>query len=440
MELEEKSVIIPLEPARDSSDLTEDRNSKQRDVTDIPPKSSKITNCDLFFLILSIITHCTDVGVDINIVFQYYFHNKLNKLLLTIALILIPSLINTLVSLQMYQQDEDEDQQKNERIKKQSVCIKMCKKIGRFFGIVLTILFQFTMAQRCIYSLKYALQSRYYKKKGDRVGQRRYFIKMLKEEQDIALLRVLECFIEAAPQQILQLSLFVHDYHGEFSIISVHQVISIISSFISLAWAMVSYHRSVRLAQVDKKNIDIIGSVFQFIWYFSITSSRIATVSAAAVYSSTFVVGACSIHWLVMTVWTIIESHGLITFCHNKNRPPHMSLTIIERVKSTLFSCVLGFVYIFIYLNPEDTSTFYRHLFYYVICFFENVSASVLILVTKLPADIDIAKYHYMLSASCIIPFILGVIFMIIYYLKYHPSMKHITLHFWRLLKGRYHK
>lgn len=80
------------------------------------------------------------------------------------------------------------------------------------------------MAQRAFLSLRYALKSRSCKKKDDKVGQRRYFIKMIKEEQDIALLRVLECFIEAAPQQILQLSIFVQDYYGEFSIMGEHDL------------------------------------------------------------------------------------------------------------------------------------------------------------------------------------------------------------------------
>jgi hypothetical protein len=88
--------------------------------------------------------------------------------------------------------------------------------------IVLTIILQFTMAHRYFLSLKYAIQSRNCKKKNDKVGQRKYFIKMLKEEQDIALLRVLECFVEAAPQQILQLSIFVQDYYGELSIMSMY--------------------------------------------------------------------------------------------------------------------------------------------------------------------------------------------------------------------------
>lgn len=64
-------------------------------------------------------------------------------------------------------------------------------------------------------TLIYALRSRKCEKSNDRVGQRRYYLKMLNEDQDVALLRVFECFLEAAPQQILQLSLMLKHYHNE---------------------------------------------------------------------------------------------------------------------------------------------------------------------------------------------------------------------------------
>lgn len=38
-----------------------------------------------------------------------------------------------------------------------------------------------------------------------------------------------------------------------------------------MGWAMASYHRSIRLAQQDKSNIGVMGTVFQFLWHFCIT-------------------------------------------------------------------------------------------------------------------------------------------------------------------------
>lgn len=38
-----------------------------------------------------------------------------------------------------------------------------------------------------------------------------------------------------------------------------------------MGWAMASYHRSIRLAQQDKSNIGVIGTVLQFLWHFCIT-------------------------------------------------------------------------------------------------------------------------------------------------------------------------
>ena len=165
-------------------------------------------------------------------------------------------------------------------------------------------------------------------------------------------------------------------------------------------------------------------------------ASRIACVSAAAVISTLCVSLACFFHWLGMTMWIITEFRGLIIFCQKPNRAPHLPHTIAERIKSTLFSCVLGFVFIFIYLNPEDTGTCTRHVIFYTICLLENISASILIILC-LPTDIDTVWYHYLISASCIIPFLLGIFIMMFYYIKFHPSMKHSTVSISKLLRIR---
>lgn len=76
---------------------------------------------------------------------------------------------------------------------------------------ILVLLFQLAPLLRYCDSLRYALKSRNSRKKGDQEGQRHFYLKMLKEDQDVALLRVFECFLEAAPQQILQLTILLTD-------------------------------------------------------------------------------------------------------------------------------------------------------------------------------------------------------------------------------------
>lgn len=80
-------------------------------------------------------------------------------------------------------------------------------------------------------TLKYALKARKCEKSGDRVGERRYYLKMLKEDQDVALLRVFECYLEAAPQHILQLTLILTHYDNRINlectyILSINNILS----------------------------------------------------------------------------------------------------------------------------------------------------------------------------------------------------------------------
>lgn len=102
MELEENTTVESALKALNKAPNTDN----PQDVPDIPPKSSEISNWDIFFLVLSIVMHCCDVCVDISLVARYFINEKMSTFAWTISLILVPSLINTIVSLQMYQQDE----------------------------------------------------------------------------------------------------------------------------------------------------------------------------------------------------------------------------------------------------------------------------------------------------------------------------------------------
>lgn len=88
----------------------------------------------------------------------------------------------------------------------------------------------------------------------------KYYTLMVYEESDAALLRLFECFMESAPQLVLQIYILLKDPHAiqlnERRIVEDEWVdpilkttilcASVLASLISLAWALVVYHRSLR--------------------------------------------------------------------------------------------------------------------------------------------------------------------------------------------------
>lgn len=52
---------------------------------------------------------------------------------------------------------------------------------------------------------------------------------------------------------------------------AIHQTASIVSSTISIAWSMASYHKNVRIAFENRKNIGYTGVFLQFLWHIMIT-------------------------------------------------------------------------------------------------------------------------------------------------------------------------
>ncbi|XP_014248240.1 XK-related protein 6 [Cimex lectularius] len=376
-----------------------------RDEVDRLPNRCHVTNWDIFVLMVSVCSHIVDVALDINLAYRYYQKKDYVDFALTATFIYFPSLVNTFISHRMYVLSEDNASSSKMAVKKWTI---------RIFVLI----FQLAPVMRYCDSLDYAMKSRKAERRLDTNEQIRYYELMLKEDGDVALLRVFECFLEAAPQQILQLSiiinrvLYANDESNDSTFTLIHQVGSIASSVLSMAWSMASYHRSIRLCQRDKSNISLTGTAVQFLWHFNITASRILSITAIAYNHPYLTVSACCIHWIVMTFWLALFENTQFVVAESTWR---------AKISEMFFCGILGLVYIFTYLTPSEGSTRHRYLVYYPICFFENVTAIIIWTIFAEPAIRD-SWFYIPMIISGILPFIIGLLFMALFYKLLHPQ------------------
>ncbi|CAG9813849.1 unnamed protein product [Phaedon cochleariae] len=385
-----------------------------RDDIDRIPSKDRVTNWDIAGFIFSIISHIADVFFDCNVAYRYYIADQLHYFIITMGFIIIPAIINTAFSVRMYVLDHD-------NVNRSTTLTKRFTK--RRLCCIVVLLFQLAPILRYFDALQYALKSKKAEKKKDVENQRKYYELMVKEDSDVALLRVLECFLEAAPQLILQLSIIFYT-HGKdmqnntFTLI--HQFLSIGSSFVSMAWSMASYQRLLRVALKTKNNISWAGTIVQFMWHFLVTVTRIHCISAIAwkFPMETGMVLIC--HWFMMIIWLASASSVfllsrilcisaiawkfpmetvMVLICHwfvmtiwlastsaKNNFCDHNSLY------DFLFYCILGAVYIFTHVILVEGPTCCKYLIFYSVLFAENTVANIVWSVT---ADDALRKMVY---------------------------------------------
>lgn len=383
-----------------------------KDETDRLPSRDRATYWDEAGFIISILSHIIDVGLDCNLAVRYYLSNQIVYFYTTLAFILIPAVINTAFSLRMYMLSEAGELEVN----KVKTLTKQCT--SRRILILLILLFQLAPVLRYFDALRYARKSRRAEKDKDYENQRKYYELMIKEDTDVALLRVLECFLEAAPQQILQITIIFSNYGKEFennTFTLFHQLLSIGSSFVSMAWSMASYHRLIRVATKTKNNISWMGTVCQFMWHFLVTVSRILCISViASMYADATIIVLC-LHWFVMMIWSF-HMYPENSFC-NENY-----------CCSIMFYSTFSAVYMFTFLTLDEGPTARKYFFFYTLLFAENTVAN-LVWYFNATGELESTTYYKPIFFLNIIPFAAGVVFMIMYYKCFHPSTGYGSRH-----------
>ncbi|XP_049723037.1 XK-related protein 6 [Elephas maximus indicus] len=229
--------------------------------------------------------------------------------------------------------------------------------------------------------------------------QRRFYWAMMYEYADVNMLRLLETFLESAPQLVLQLYIMIQKNSAETL-----PCVSSVTSLMSLAWVLASYHKLLRDSRDDKKSMSYRGALIHFFWRLFTISSRVISFALFAsifqLYFGIFVV----VHWCAMAFWII---HGGTDFCMSK-------------WEEILFNMVVGIVYIFCWFNVKEGRTRYRMFAYYTIVLTENAALTFLWYFYRNPETTD----SYAVPALCcvFISFVAGIALMLLYYGVLHPT------------------
>jgi hypothetical protein len=164
------------------------------DRIDSLPQEMSFTWFDILALVTSITTFLIDIGTD-TVVAAFHLHNgDYWYFSLTVAFIAIPTLIVTGISLRWYVLDAREEG---------SPPISTCKWATRVTFLLLQLGPIIRYADSLVYGIKFRRSSK------NRNAQKKYYQYMVYEDTDATMLRLFECFMEAAPQLVLQIYIMV---------------------------------------------------------------------------------------------------------------------------------------------------------------------------------------------------------------------------------------
>lgn len=343
---------------------------------------------DAASLMFSMTSFFLDMVTDIAVATFHYLNNDYWYCALTIAFIILPTLVTTCVSLRWYIVDSQ---------------LEGTEPVSRTQWIIRFIfhILQVGPILRYYESLQYGLE---FRKTVDLEEKKKIYMKMIYEDADATMLRLFESFMESAPQLMLQMYIITKNYpFDDYEYwTTCAQVISIASSLISISWSLVSYSKSLRISLPNKVPMTYCSIAIMFSWeFFSITARMIVL----ALFTSAFVryVGlVCLVHWLIMTSWILTMKTN---FCNTK-------------CEEFGFNGVLGIIFIFCYFNPVDNATRYRYLTFYIFMFVEN-STLLVFWLKKVDYEIwvkELVIYTHYTS------FVLGILLMLTYYRWFHPT------------------
>nr|XP_046228026.1 XK-related protein 9 [Scatophagus argus] len=215
---------------------------------------------------------------------------------------------------------------------------------------------------------------------------------------DLSMLKLFECFLESVPQLLLQLHIVLG--HGECSVL---EILSMVLTFLSTAWALVDYRRCLRRSIPDVREMPSgLPTVIYLLYKLCTITSHILSYTLLlmlSVYSTI----ALTFLWLVGMTWT----HLLQTnFCRSKGL-------------EFLYRAVIGVILMFTFFNVKGQNTRSAMIIYYFFYSLLNFSAPALLACLK--PELMTATALVVISVLILGFTVLGLVYLVLYYVLLHP-------------------
>ncbi|KAM4533403.1 XK-related protein 9 [Odontesthes bonariensis] len=338
--------------------------------------------------ILGLVLYVLDIWNDIGLALNYFYEAKYVWSGMTVMFVFTGLLVSQIFSYVWYLDDMDEGEQTIAGMSKGGLAALHVICMGIFI--------------RYYHLLKRGFKEVWKTTSSCTAEQMRHeHHKLFCMATDLSLLKLLEAFLESAPQLLLQLYIILSDKE-----LSVMQCLSLAFSFFSVAWALVDYRRCLRRSLIHIREMPSgLPTTVYLLYKLCTITSHILSYSLLLILSP-YITVALTILWLLGTTW----AHLLQTnFCSSRGL-------------ELLYRAVVGVILVFTFFNVKGQDTKVAMIIYYV--FYSIINFMTPLLLALLMPELQTSTFLLPAGGLIFGGSVLGLLCLVLYYLFLHPEGK----------------
>lgn len=185
------------------------------------------------------------------------------------------------------------------------------------------------------------------------------------------------------------------------------QMQSAAMSLIVLCWSYSEFSRARRSSSSTKKKLNLFGMIIQFLWRLCTVVPRVLSFALFATVYGAYMLIIVGIHWMFMSAWVRHQRTHIFSESTPRSTP----------IRDFVFNSVVGYMFIFCFFNISGQATRRKYVVYYSLVFVENLS-----MLLSWYFNVSHTTYALPTILSLSGVFLLGLMFMLFYYLAVHPQ------------------